>query len=251
MQLHYPKSARIAFCSDVHLSGKPQAEHSQLEEHFLTQLIRMTHTQNAVFILGDLFDYWVGDACSSRFQTFFSTFKKNKGPADCFFMPGNRDFLISHTLLHSLNIAHLTDPSVLCLGNTRLLLTHGDRLCTHDRGYQWLRSVLQHPATLWLASKLPYQLKLAVAKKLRRSSTQLSARKPKNIMQACTQELRRLAEASRCHSVVFGHVHTQHHQLLEGKTPPIEAYTMDCWQHQPNWLLWDNSELQFFHCNVP
>ena len=126
----------IDFISDLHL----QAGQPRIFEAFAAHL---RHTPaDAVFILGDLFEAWVGDdARHDPFEAQVAQVLKDASAARCVaFMAGNRDFLVGGTLLRECGVLHLPDPTVLRAFGERLLLTHGDALCLADTEYQRFRA---------------------------------------------------------------------------------------------------------------
>ena len=142
-ELNAPASWRsIDFISDLHLSeGRPRTL-AALAAH-----LRHT-TADAVFILGDLFDLWVGDdarhgAFEARCVDMLADAAARLSVA---FMVGNRDFLVGADTLKACGAMALADPTVLIFGGQRLLLSHGDALCLSDESYQRFRAEVRDPA---------------------------------------------------------------------------------------------------------
>lgn len=127
---------RIDFISDLHLSEDRPRTFAAFADH-------LHHTPaDAVFILGDLFDLWVGDdarhgAFESRCVDVLSDAASRRAVA---FMAGNRDFLVGAELLKACGVMALADPAVLIAFGERLLLSHGDALCLADEPYQRFRA---------------------------------------------------------------------------------------------------------------
>jgi UDP-2,3-diacylglucosamine hydrolase len=156
----------IDLISDLHLSESTPATFAAFRDHLL-------HTRaDAVFVLGDLFEVWVGD--DARYEGFdalicaaLSAASKRRVVG---FMPGNRDFLAGTELLESTGVVALSDPSVLVAFGERLLLTHGDALCLADTDYQRFRAEVRSP--VWQEAFLgqPLPERRAVAARLRAQS---------------------------------------------------------------------------------
>ena len=129
----------IDFISDLHLSSAAPKTFDAFAAH-------MRHTDaDAVFILGDLFDLWVGDdarhgAFESQCVDVLIDATSRRSVA---FMPGNRDFLVGAQMLKTCGILALPDPTVLLAFGERLLLAHGDALCLADRPYQTFRRMVR------------------------------------------------------------------------------------------------------------
>lgn len=144
-EIDAPASWRcVDFISDLHL----QAAELQTFEAWAAYL-RSTPA-NAVFILGDLFEVWVGDDVLSdplSFEARCAQVLLSAAPQrTVYVMHGNRDFLMGTALMHACNTELLSDPTVLTFANQRWLLTHGDALCLDDKPYQTFRSTVRGPA---------------------------------------------------------------------------------------------------------
>ncbi len=180
----------------------------------------------AVFILGDLFEYWIGDdaALDSPFQqevkrTLVNLSTKTK----TFYMHGNRDFLIGADFLKRTGMTLLPDPTKMVIANTEYILCHGDSLCTADVGYQIFRNWVRKPWLQKLFLKMPLNWRKSIAQNLRsNSSAQYQsyagnasgerARKTNVTLDACAALLRDLPGTQLIH----GHTHlpAHHHEAL-------------------------------------
>src|ERR1700733_6760718 len=130
------------FISDLHLSpGSP------LQALFLAFLQGPAREADALYILGDLFDVWLGKEFQPVFNTTIQTALSSlaKEGVSLFFMPGNRDFLVNTDFLKQSRLILLKDPTMISLYGTRILLSHGDSLCTQDKAYQRYRKIVRHP----------------------------------------------------------------------------------------------------------
>ena len=131
-----PAWTQIDFLSDLHLSQDTPATFEAFAAH-----LRHTRAQ-AVFLLGDIFEAWVGD--DARFEGFearcVALLREASLRSRLFFMPGNRDFLVGPALLSAVDVQGLNDPTVLLAFGQRVLLSHGDALCLGDTAYQQFRA---------------------------------------------------------------------------------------------------------------
>lgn len=128
---------------------------------------------DAVFILGDLFEYWVGDdaARSSPFQQEVRRALSNLSTkVATFYLHGNRDFLVGADFLRKTDMTLLPDPSEIEIAGTRYILSHGDALCTSDVAYQLFRTWVRKPWVQKLFLRLPLQWRQSIAKQLRNNS---------------------------------------------------------------------------------
>lgn len=157
---------RIDFISDLHLSAERPRTFSAFAEH-------LRHTPaDAVLILGDLFDLWVGD--DARHGDFESRCVEVLADAASHrsigFMVGNRDFLVGAELLKRCGVMALADPAVLIAFGQRLLLSHGDALCLSDHAYQAFRAEVRSEAWQRAFLALPLAQRLEQARLIRNES---------------------------------------------------------------------------------
>ena len=205
----------------------------------MTQLLTNWLKQNiagasAIYILGDLFDYWIGPPCLMRFRNLFVCLSAISRTCPIYFMSGNRDFLLSQPLLTPFGITKIPDPFIIQYHGQKILLTHGDRLCTRDTAYQWLRFLLQNPITITLASFLPNSLCEKIARYLRRTSQHHTRRKQPLVMLADLVATTALADSHRASALIYGHVHRlEQYQLKNALCPDV--YVLDSWEHQINY----------------
>ena len=170
-----PNWRMLEFVSDVHLNSDEPATVAAWGAY-------LTGTQaDAVFVLGDLFEVWIGDDQIEAGHDFISQriaeLQLLSQHCDLFFMPGNRDFLAGTDLMRACGAQLLADPCVLLLGEQRLLLSHGDALCLDDEAYLAFRAQVRTPAwrQAFLAQPLPKRQELA--RQLRQQSQQEQAQR--------------------------------------------------------------------------
>lgn len=161
----------IEIISDLHLAAQTPATLAAWK-HYVEQ------TQaGAIFILGDLFESWIGD--DSRFCEFeahcVDVLARASAKATLAFMVGNRDFLVGSEMLGACKMQALRDPTVLVAFGRRYLLTHGDALCLADTEYQQFRSVVRNPQ--WQSRLLarPLEERRELARELRAGSMERQA----------------------------------------------------------------------------
>lgn len=161
-----PHWRAIEFISDLHLGEHTPVTFRTFEHHLLN-----TDAQ-AVLLLGDVFEVWVGDdAASSGFELRCAhLLQAAAGRLHCAFMAGNRDFLVGPGLLQRCGVQELPDPTVLVAFGTRTLLSHGDALCLADVDYQRFRAMVRTPQ--WRADFLaqPLAARREQARRLRDAS---------------------------------------------------------------------------------
>lgn len=153
---------QVDLISDLHLQANEMATF-EAWRHFMA-----TTPAQAVLILGDLFEVWVGDDAVAHdpfLQQCAKVLHDTAQRIQVAFMPGNRDFLVGPAFLSACNVQALPDPTVLSLGAHRVVLSHGDALCLGDTAYQVFRQQVRSPdwRSAFLAKPLPERLALARA----------------------------------------------------------------------------------------
>jgi UDP-2,3-diacylglucosamine hydrolase len=213
----------IDFISDLHLSDAAPKTFEAFAAH-------MRHTDaDAVIILGDLFDLWVGD--DSRSGAFESQCVEVLIDAtsrrSVAFMPGNRDFLVGAQLLKTCGVMALPDPTVLQAFGERLLLAHGDALCLADHAYQTFRRMVRGEAWQqeFLAKPLPERRSLG--QRMRRESEGLKRQQTRSdwidIDAACA--VRWMHEAG-APTLIHGHTHQP---ATEAMAPGYSRWVLSDW----------------------
>ncbi len=195
------------FISDLHLSK----ENAAAGELFLRFLEQRAPATEALYILGDLFEVWLGDdLILPEYQAYLAALKSVTGKGlPIYVMHGNRDFLLGEQFEQISGCRLLEDPSVVNLYGTPSLLMHGDLLCTDDISYQQLRRMLRDPQ--WIETflgKTPEE-RIDLAKQLREKSREQTGQKAAYIMDVNPQAV---ADAFRQHDVkriIHGHTHRQ------------------------------------------
>lgn len=203
---------RIDFLSDLHLSADTPATLAALQAH-------LDETRaDAVFLLGDIFEVWVGD--DARFAPFeaacVALLRAASRRRPLYFMAGNRDFLLGPEMLADCGIQGLADPTVLIAFGQRWLLSHGDALCLEDTQYQAFRTQVRSP--VWQATFLakPLAERQAIAREMRLAS-QLNQSKKELWADLDTPACIDWLQAAACTDLIHGHTHRPaDHELARG-----------------------------------
>lgn len=225
------------FISDLHLSpARPDI--TALFESFLQH---QAHDADALYILGDLFDAWIGDDDTSAFvqqmQQALRTLTASGVPV--YFMAGNRDFLIGQQFSHATGVSVLPEPSVIDLYGRPTLLLHGDTLCTDDKSYQRFRKVIRWRPLQKLLLSLPLSWRMHIATKLRASSKtqQPLTEQQLRIMDVNEHAVREAFVRHDVQYLIHGHTHrpaVHHHRLPNGE--PAERIVLGDWYSQSSFL---------------
>jgi len=194
----------INFISDLHLDkSRPH-----INEYFIKYLYNLDKKVTDLYILGDLFEYWVGDddpmdGLEEVREAIMSLGKK----INIWYMHGNRDFLVSDKICKSLSINLLTDPTILEMKKIKILLLHGDTLCTDDHEYQNFRNMVR--SSDWQREMLSKSLdeRLAIANSLRKKSIDANKEKESDIMDVNINEIENVIKNYMPNIIIHGHTH--------------------------------------------
>lgn len=206
----------IYFIADLHLSDS----HPQLTALFQKFIQEKAVHAQAVYILGDLFDFWIGDDENSPLvQTIKQTIRSltERGIA-CYFIHGNRDFLIGKTFARDTGMTLLPEYAVIDLFGTPTLLCHGDTLCTDDHSYQKFRRTVHQKWLQHLFLLLPLTLRLNIATKIRKQSKQDKQHKTADIMDVNPVFTHETVQRFHTPLLIHGHTHRENIHRNAGYT---------------------------------
>lgn len=193
------------FIADLHLPTERSAATVLLE----TFLQRIGGRAEALYILGDLFEVWLGDDISPQhYQSVIQGLRKTVAAGTpVYIMHGNRDFLVGERFADAAAVTLIGDPLVINLYGHRTLLTHGDKLCTDDVAYQKFRAEVRNP--LWQQKFLMLSAaeREATASTYRNESKKQSASKPQEIMDVNQHAVRQAMEHAGVTRLIHGHTH--------------------------------------------
>lgn len=199
------EQARTLFISDLHLCD----ERSELTTAFKRFLQEQAACCDALYILGDFFNFWIGDDHHTHTSDEAAAALNTLAATDChiFLMHGNRDFLIKQEYLERCGATLLSDPTLLELYDRRYLLMHGDSLCTLDTDYLAFRKMVRDPQ--WQTGFLSHTLeeRLSFAEQARQQSKSMSSNKAQDIMDVSQDEVEKQMLAHRVNTLIHGHTH--------------------------------------------
>ncbi|BFU60510.1 UDP-2,3-diacylglucosamine diphosphatase [Rodentibacter abscessus] len=195
------------FISDLHLS-ETQPELTAL---FLDFMQNLAPNAERVYILGDLFDFWIGDDEQSTLIEQVKLAIKNitKKGVLCYFIHGNRDFLIGKRFAQETGITLLPDYQLIDLYGTPTLLCHGDTLCTDDVKYQQFRQKVHQKWRQWFFLHLPLKVRLKIAEKIRAKSKRDKMSKSSEIMDVNLPFTLETMHQFNAPLLIHGHTHRE------------------------------------------
>jgi len=218
------------FISDLHLDDR-RPETTVLLQKFLQE---EAVNADALYILGDLFEFWLGDdvpsKCSLEVATALSSLSDKGVP--CYFMHGNRDFLLQHDYAKSAGMTLLAEEHVADLYGEQVLLMHGDSMCTDDIPYQQFREMVRD--TAWQNGFLAMspQERLQVALQARDASAEHKDNVSMDIMDVNQDEVLAAFERHGVQRMIHGHTHRPAVHELEIAKQPAQRIVLGDWYTQ-------------------
>ncbi|AGH81251.1 UDP-2,3-diacylglucosamine hydrolase [Psychromonas sp. CNPT3] len=197
---------RTLFIADLHLSETSP----QLTRAFFTFLEQENTDVDALYILGDLFEVWIGDdehtplmdEVAQKLSQYHQRFN-----IPIYYIHGNRDFMIGKRYAKQSCMQLLPEHYEIDLYAQRVLIMHGDTLCLADKNYQRLRKIIHNPLLQFIFNCLPLKLRKKIGWKIRTASQSKKAYKKGNVMGVTESEVQRLLNVHQCTLLIHGHTH--------------------------------------------
>jgi UDP-2,3-diacylglucosamine hydrolase len=227
------------FISDLHLDPARPTIH----ELFWDFLQHRAVQAQALYILGDLFEAWIGDDDDRRLGKDVIAALRVLGDqgVDIYFVHGNRDFLVGMDFAQASGVHLLPEAQVIDLHGTPTLIMHGDTLCTDDVAYQALRAKLRSPQWQAQALGLPLAQRRQMARQLRLDSAQALRDKPEDIMDVNHETVADTMRHHGVHRLIHGHTHRPGIHELSIAGEPAQRIVLGDWYHQASVLCCDAS----------
>lgn len=224
------------FIADLHLSPHDPAT----TEAFAKFMEGPARAAAALYILGDLFEYWIGD--EQLDQPYFAAqaqkLRDLSQSVPVYFLPGNRDFLPAKRFALASGAKLLPDPSLIELGQTTVLLAHGDAYCTDDAAYQRFRRIIRHPITRLIWQLMPLGWRYRKAAGLREKSRSESPAKADYLMDVSSTAIGQAMRQAGVQTLIHGHTHRPAHHHHEAG----ERWVLPDWQEGRGGYLRHDSE---------
>jgi UDP-2,3-diacylglucosamine hydrolase len=230
-----PQYSSALLISDIHLTPSMPLT----AQCFFDFCEKKAPKVEAVFILGDLFEYWVGDDTSSSSpfqQEVLRALANLSAKTKTYYVHGNRDFLIGSSFLKKTGMTLLVDPSLIEIANEKYVVCHGDSLCTADVGYQVFRSFVRKPWIQKLFLLMPLNWRRSIANRLRSNSHtqyQRAANKSSALnnmrtdvtSEACTA----LMKDWSMDKLIHGHTHLPAHHREQSGEQTWQRWVLSDW----------------------
>jgi len=216
------------FISDLHLCP----ERPEVNAAFFHFLLSDAAEADALYILGDLFEAWIGDddpAALSQ-QVIRALRALTDGGTQLYFLHGNRDFAVGKRFARETGASLLKDHALASLGNEQVLLLHGDTLCTDDVAYQKFRRLIRNPLLLSLMRRLPLKTRQNMGIKGREKSMAANSNKNASIMDVSPATVSSMMKEYGVTTMIHGHTHRPCcHELKLNDGSPARRIVLGDW----------------------
>lgn len=227
---------KILFISDLHL----KVERPDITAAFLTFICEEAKSADALYILGDFFEVWIGDDEHSELAETVATALATLAASgvQIYFMAGNRDFLLGEQFAARAGFQLISEPHLLAVNGTHCLLMHGDSLCTLDTDYLKFRAVVRSAAWQQEFLAKPLAERRAIAKHLRDESQARGQEKAGYIMDVTPEEVKKVMRDHQVKVLIHGHTHRPAVHVMEYGT----RYVLGDWDKAFWYLRAENGQ---------
>ena len=224
----------IYFIADLHLSE----DRPDITACFLSFLQNEAPKAQTLYILGDLFEYWLGDDDDSPFVTAIANALKklSLSGTKIYFIHGNRDFLLGKKYAQKAGMILLPESCVVDLFGQKALIMHGDTLCTRDIDYQKFRKKSHSWWWQFIIKSLPLKTRKKIAANYRKQSAQAKQNKSLDIMDVTQEEVIHQLEKAQVQLLIHGHTHRPAKHTLQVNNQTAQRIVLGDWYQQGAWL---------------
>ena len=227
--------------SDLHLTE----ERPEANERFIALLEEKGRAADALYILGDFFEYWIGDDdLAEPFNAVVAGLLKDltRRGVPVYLMHGNRDFLIGEGFCAETGSTLLQDPTVVDIAGVKTLLMHGDTLCTDDLDYQTWRRKARDPAFQAAFLAKPLDERRQQVHQMREKSKQVVQEKTAEIMDVNDEAVRAALRSHGVRRLIHGHTHRPGRHAIEVDGKRCERWVLPDWYGRGGYLQVGSSE---------
>lgn len=236
---HSAKPSVTYFIADLHLAqNRPD-----ITACFLSFLKNDAIHAEALYILGDLFEYWIGDDDDSPFilEVASGLMALKQSGVHIFYIHGNRDFLLGEKYAKKSGMTLLPEIDLIDLYNNKIVIMHGDTLCTRDLAYQAFRKKSRSWWWQTMIKSLPLFVRRKIAQNYRKKSAAATAVKALDIMDVTDEEVIATFQSYQSKLLIHGHTHRPniHEVIVDGQS--AKRIVLGDWYEQGSWLKFDQN----------
>ena len=238
-----------AFISDLHISESQP----EIGEQFINFLSHQALNYSALYILGDLFEYWLGDDDSNSYITnikiALNEYTSSRIPT--YYMHGNRDFLIGERFSAETGIRIIPDPTVIQINNEDILISHGDIFCSDDSSYQATRRLTRDPKWQNMILNKSIEDRKFFALEARLKSKNHMKDLADNITDVNQTEVDNTFKEFNLKTIIHGHTHRPAIHITKLNNIDLKRIVLGDWYDQGSILKWDESGPNLIKLNRP
>ena len=247
--IHAERSRSTYFISDLHLDQS----HRHLYKLFYDFIDDIKEKAEALYILGDLFEVWIGDDIIDHplGKQYLPTIKKLKELSDSgtkiYFIQGNRDFLIGEAFMQRIGGELLPDQKVIDLYGTPTLIMHGDTLCTDDKAYQRMRSFFRLKIVQKIYLSLSLESRAKKANTIRQASKDKTQKKDQLILDVNQDEVIKAGKIGGVDLIIHGHTHRPAEHEFQIDKMRVKRIVLGDWRDKACYFKADNLVFQLIY----
>jgi UDP-2,3-diacylglucosamine hydrolase len=232
------------FISDLHLSDD-HPHIIMMFKSFLERLIKKNKDNTELYIIGDLFESWVGDDHETQLYLEIkdTLIKLASNNIKTYFLYGNRDFLIGDKFLKETNMTLIPDPHIFTYKNKKVLISHGDEFCTDDTEYQMFRKIVRNKDWQKDFLSFPISKRLKIAGEAQDASRNSKENKSINIMDVNQDAIKTIMSDYQVDLIIHGHTHRPAKHSIERNNQHCERFVLGDWTDESAIILdWSNED---------
>ncbi len=229
----------ILFISDLHLSPlRPE-----ITDCFLDFMSNEAIHAKKLYVLGDLFEFWIGDDDNSPFNVVIKDAFKTltQQGIECYFIQGNRDFLLNKRFCKETGVQLLADHTVIDMDGEKVLIMHGDTLCIDDIKYQEFRAKVHQPWLQWVFNRIPLFIRQRIVKNVQDKIKEKKQHKELTIMDVTQSEVERIMSEEGVKRLIHGHTHRPDTHVFTCNNQEMTRIVLGDWYTQGSILEYKNN----------
>ncbi len=242
-------SAITLFIADLHLAqNRPD-----ITACFLSFLKSEASQAETLYILGDLFEYWIGDDDNSPFIEEVAAGLKQLSVSGVaiYYIHGNRDFLLGKRYAKKAGMTILPEIDIINLYGEKVVIMHGDTLCTRDVAYQAFRKKSRSWWWQTIVKNLPLFIRRKIAEDYRKRSAEATAMKTQDIMDVTEEEVIQTLEQHQSLLLIHGHTHKPDIHHVEINDQPARRIVLGDWYEKGSLLKASNNGIEMINLSLP